>query len=66
MTKQLTATYGRGWSSQNLFYMKRFYQCYPRLIDPGDILHAVRGESSYDEKSTEQIELFATDSGGGA
>ncbi|MDX8413568.1 MAG: PDDEXK nuclease domain-containing protein, partial [Mariprofundales bacterium] len=46
LSKQLTASYGRGWSSQNLFYMKQFYQCYPQLIDPGDILHAVRGESS--------------------
>ncbi|MDX8413360.1 MAG: DUF1016 N-terminal domain-containing protein, partial [Mariprofundales bacterium] len=45
LSKQLTASYGRGWSSQNLFYMKQFYQCYPQLIDPGDILHAVRGES---------------------
>jgi len=49
LSKQLTASYGRGWSSQNLFYMKQFYQCYPRLIDQGGILHAVRGESSQAE-----------------
>ena len=41
---QLTAAYGRGWSAQNLFYMKQFYATYPGLIAAEKILHAVRGE----------------------
>ena len=43
---QLTAAYGRGWSAQNLFYMKQFYTTYPGLIAAERILHAVRGESA--------------------
>ena len=43
---QLTAAYGRGWSAQNLFYMKQFYTTYPGLIAAEKILHAVRGESA--------------------
>jgi len=49
LSKKITASFGRGWSVQNLFYMKQFYQCYPRLLDQGDILHAVRGKSSHAE-----------------
>jgi len=45
LSKRLTAIYGRGWSSQNLFYMKQFYQCYPQLLGDKNILHAVRGKS---------------------
>jgi len=45
LSVKLTATYGKGWSAQNLFYMKQFYQCYPRLLPEGAILHAPRGES---------------------
>ncbi len=43
---QLTAAFGRGWSAQNLFYMKQFYTTYPGLIAAEKILHAVRGESA--------------------
>ncbi len=43
---QLTAAFGRGWSAQNLFYMKQFYATYPGLIAAEKILHAVRGESA--------------------
>jgi len=46
LSKKLTLTYGVGWSAQNLFYMKQFYQSYPRLLPEGGILHAARGESS--------------------
>jgi len=46
LSKKLTAAYGTGWSVQNLFYMKQFYQSYPRLLPEGGILHAVSGESS--------------------
>ncbi|MDI6735310.1 MAG: PDDEXK nuclease domain-containing protein [bacterium] len=37
LTAQLTQKYGRGFSSQNLWYMVQIYDTYP-------ILHAVRGE----------------------
>ncbi len=45
LSEKLTTEFGKGWSSQSLFYMKQFYQCYPRLLPEGEILHAVRGES---------------------
>ena len=44
LSEQLTTTYGRGWSAQNLFYMKQFYLSYPSLLPASGILHAVRGE----------------------
>ena len=44
LSEQLTTTYGRGWSAQNLFYMKQFYVSYPSLLPASGILHAVRGE----------------------
>ena len=43
---QLTSVYWRGWSAQNLFYMKQFYATFPGLIAAEKILHAVRGESA--------------------
>ena len=46
LSKKLTVAYGPGWSVQNLFYMKQFYQSYPRLLPKGGILHAASGESS--------------------
>lgn len=46
LSKKLTLAYGVGWSAQNLFYMKQFYQSYPRLLPEGGILHAASGESS--------------------
>ena len=45
LSAQLTVAYGRGWSPQNLFYMKQFYLAYPGLMLPGDFLHAPRGET---------------------
>ena len=44
LSEQLTTAYGRGWSAQNLFYMKQFYLSYPSLLPASGILHAVRGE----------------------
>lgn len=44
LSAQLTASYGKGWSPQNLFYMKQFYLAYTGLVSEGDFLHAVRGE----------------------
>ena len=44
LSEQLTTAYGRGWSAQNLFYMKQFYLSYPGLLPASGILHAVRGE----------------------
>jgi predicted nuclease of restriction endonuclease-like (RecB) superfamily len=46
LSEQLTAAYGKGWSSQNLFYMKQFYLAYPGLLAEGGILHVTRGEST--------------------
>jgi len=61
LSKKLTAMYGRGWSPQNLFYMKQFYQCYPQLIDQRDIFHAVRGDSPHAEKVHAPSGIFETD-----
>ena len=46
LSERLSASYGKGWSPQNLFYMKQFYQCYSHLLTEEGILHAARGESS--------------------
>lgn len=46
LSAELTAAYGKGWSAQNLFYMKQFYQSYPRLLPEDGIVHAAGGESS--------------------
>ena len=46
LSKKLAAAYGTGWSGQNLFYMKQFYQSYPRLPPEGGIFHAPRGQST--------------------
>lgn len=62
LSKKLTASYGRGWSAQNLFYMKQFYQCYPRLMDQDDILHALRGKSSHAEILHAASGIFETSS----
>ncbi len=45
LSSELTATYGKGWSPQNLFYMKQFYLAYPGLVPAESFLHAVRGET---------------------
>lgn len=44
LSEELTAAYGKGWSAQNLFYMKQFYQCYPRLLPESGTIHAAGGE----------------------
>ncbi|MBU0499653.1 MAG: hypothetical protein KJ558_03540 [Gammaproteobacteria bacterium] len=44
LSEALTAAYGKGWSAQSLFYMKQFYQSYPRLLPEVGILHATDGE----------------------
>ena len=46
LSAELTAAYGKGWSAQNLFYMKQFYLAYPRLLPEDGIVHAAGGESS--------------------
>ncbi|MEQ1662439.1 MAG: PDDEXK nuclease domain-containing protein [Thiobacillus sp.] len=43
LSDALTAAYGKGWSVQSLFYMKQFYQSYPRLLAEDGIIHAARG-----------------------
>ena len=47
LSERLTAVYGKGWSVQNLFYMKQFYQSYPRLLPDGGMFHAAGGESPH-------------------
>lgn len=44
LSAKLTRKFGRGYSAQNLFYLRQFYSCYPDLL-PVDILHALRGKS---------------------
>ena len=46
LSQQLTTAYGKGWSAQNLFYMKQFYLAYPGLLTGDNFLHAPRGESA--------------------
>lgn len=46
LSAELTTAYGKGWSTQNLFYMKQFYLAYPRLLPADGIVHAAGGESS--------------------
>jgi len=62
LSKKLTASYGKGWSAQNLFYMKQFYRCYPQLMDQGDIFHALRGKSSHAEIIHAASGMFETSS----
>lgn len=45
LSQQITGDFGRGYSPQNLFYMRQFYQLFPELVSADPILHAVRGES---------------------
>ena len=33
LAKRLTADYGKGYSKDNLFWFRRFYQGYPKLVD---------------------------------
>lgn len=47
LSERLTAAYGKGWSVQNLFYMKQFYQSYPRLLPEGGMFHTAGGESPH-------------------
>ena len=48
LSEALTAAYGRGWSVQNLFYMRQFYLSYPHLLPEGGIFHATGGEFTQD------------------
>jgi hypothetical protein len=45
ISKKLQKEYGAGYSVQNLFYMRQFYNDYPTLIRQPEIFHAVRGET---------------------
>jgi predicted nuclease of restriction endonuclease-like (RecB) superfamily len=46
LSERLSARYGRGYSAQNLAYMKQFYLVYPGLLQASEIFHAVRGKCS--------------------
>jgi len=45
LSGQLKTDFGTGYSVQNLFYMRQFYQSYPLLVPASEIFHAVRGKS---------------------
>ena len=45
LSEQLRKDFGTGYSAQNLFYMRQFYQSYPSLIPASKIFHALRGKS---------------------
>jgi len=44
LSKKLRAEFGSGYSVQNLFYMRQFYQTYPDLLTVSQIFHAPRGK----------------------
>lgn len=46
LAEKLKADFGGGYSAQNLFYMRQFYQTYPSLIPSSEIFHALRGKST--------------------
>jgi len=45
LSEQLKTDFGTGYSVQNLFYMRQFYQTYPSLVPNLEILHALRRKS---------------------
>jgi predicted nuclease of restriction endonuclease-like (RecB) superfamily len=57
LSARITEDFGPGYSAQNLFYMKQFYLSYPELLEPNQILHAVRGESRK-AKDTGYVQIF--------
>lgn len=46
LASRLTEEFGKGYSVQNLGYIRQLFLRYPRLITPGQIPHAPRGKSS--------------------
>jgi predicted nuclease of restriction endonuclease-like (RecB) superfamily len=56
LSARLKADYGGGYSAQNLFYMRQFYQTYSSLMSESIILHALRGKSPrLKSEGTEEI-----------
>jgi predicted nuclease of restriction endonuclease-like (RecB) superfamily len=51
LSEQLKTDFGTGYSVQNLFYMRQFYQTYPSLVPNLEILHALRGKSAESESA---------------
>jgi predicted nuclease of restriction endonuclease-like (RecB) superfamily len=49
LSEQLKKDFGTGYSVQNLFYMRQFYQSYPSLAPASEIFHALRGKSAESE-----------------
>jgi predicted nuclease of restriction endonuclease-like (RecB) superfamily len=47
LAEKLKADFGGGYSAQNLFYMRQFYQAYPSLLPASEIFHALRGKSTW-------------------
>jgi len=55
LSEELRADFGTGYSVQNLFYMRQFYQSYPALVSDSEFLHAPRGESAGAEITTKKL-----------
>jgi len=51
LSEQLKTDFGTGYSVQNVFYMRQFYQTYPSLVPNLEILHALRGKSTESESA---------------
>lgn len=49
LSECLKKDFGTGYSAQNLFYMRQFYQSYPLLSPASEIFHALRGKSAESE-----------------
>ncbi len=46
LSKRLQKDFGRGFSAQNLFFMRQFFQAYPALIPGGEKFYALRRKST--------------------
>ena len=63
LSGQLKTDFGTGYSVQNLFYMRQFYQSYPLLVPASEIFHAVRGKSVESESiATEKLHALRGES----
>ena len=60
LSKKLQATFGEGYSVQNLFYMRQFYLTYQDLLSNTSIPHAPRGELMITAAHFQDERLFAS------
>ena len=59
LSERLLRNYGSGYSVQNLWFIRQFYLTYPRLVQPANIPHALRGESPSHLNSPDAGILYA-------